>query len=120
MFLRLILISTIFSFVYIRSIESRELQPLPILHVKLRSHTDMDTEPSKTMEQKLTPEYSSQENLHVLHVAATSENENTTIRPSQIPAVDHDSTHLGMKHPKKRATNYKEDRQIDIRPGCCG
>lgn len=65
--------------------------------------------------EKLMQEYNSQEEK-----PDTTKNTNTSLELSDGTVSDHGSMHPGMMHLKKRTMNYKEDRQINSRPGCCG
>ncbi|XP_017766863.1 PREDICTED: uncharacterized protein LOC108555607 [Eufriesea mexicana] len=100
MFIKFILICSMFSFVCARSIEN-EVQ-LSTMFAGTRSDSVMDTnEPTITEEEC------------VLQVRPTHASRSDT------PITSHESTtHTESSHPKKRATNYKEDR-TDLRPGCC-
>ncbi|CAK9819378.1 hypothetical protein ANTQUA_LOCUS10133 [Anthophora quadrimaculata] len=101
MFVKLILITTVFSFVWTRSIEARQVQHLSSFG---DPHPDsvMDTEPTVTEERR----------------APLTSTKATTV---DIPDPNQGSKHPASKHPKKRENNYGDhDRQTDLRPGCCG
>ncbi|XP_043260022.1 uncharacterized protein LOC122401749 [Colletes gigas] len=116
MFVRVILIATIFSFVSVRSIESQKVQLISLL-CKPHPDMDMNAAPTTTVEQKLPQEYNTN-----VERPPTANNTNSSSPQSteSISTTNHESVHPGMKHPKKRATNYKEDRQVDLQPSCCG
>nr|XP_034177997.1 uncharacterized protein LOC117603202 [Osmia lignaria] len=110
MLVKLILISTICSFVYARSIESPgEIQQRLSLIGEPRFDPIMDVEPSKS------------EARHVLRLpTGRIIPDDTLSRPVESRPITNHESHPGMKHLKKRAMNYKEDHQVDLRPGCCG
>ncbi|XP_029052108.1 uncharacterized protein LOC114880351 [Osmia bicornis bicornis] len=110
MLVKLILISTICSFVYARSVESPgEIQHRLSLIGEPRFDSIMDAEPSQT------------ETRHVIRVPTGLITPDEILpRPVESRPITNHESHLGMKHLKKRAMNYKEDHQVDLRPGCCG
>ncbi|XP_076388713.1 uncharacterized protein LOC143264600 [Megachile rotundata] len=110
MLVKLILISTIWSFVYVRSIEtSGELKRLFLIGDS-RLVSSMDAESTNT-EQRLVRQVSNTPKIA----------DGTLPQPTErVPVMNHESMHPAVKHPKKRAMNYKEDDQVDLRPGCCG
>ncbi|XP_053996063.1 uncharacterized protein LOC128885787 [Hylaeus anthracinus] len=117
MSVRVLLMATVLSLVYVTSIETREVQPLspPSEIYPSRPNADMDTESTKAVEQKLTHEHNPQEER-----ITTSKNANSS--PPLIETISvksNGSMQPGMKHPKKRATYNKDDRKADLRPGCC-
>ncbi|XP_076630062.1 uncharacterized protein LOC143346142 [Colletes latitarsis] len=115
MFVRVILITTIFSFVSVRSIESQKVQLISLL-CKLHPDMDMNAASTTTVEQKLPQDNSNVERP----LTSNSTNSSSPQSTESISTTNHGSMHPGMKHPKKRATNYKEDRPVDLQPSCCG
>ncbi|XP_076645912.1 uncharacterized protein LOC143355184 [Halictus rubicundus] len=121
MFAKVVLISAILSFVYVQSIESCESETP---HDILRLDADMNTRSTKTIERKLVSKADAEAETEA---EAVPENQRAvrTLVPAEKgstekPPMSHELVHPGMKHPKKRTTNYKEDRKVDLRPGCCG
>lgn len=44
----------------------------------------------------------------------------TITRPVITSGDEYVMIHSKLTNLKKRATDYKEDRETDLRPGCCG
>lgn len=118
MFAKVILFSAIVSSVYVQSIDSCESGTLSPPGT-LRLDDDMNARSTKTIEQKLVPK-TEEEKQQVLRTLPAVEKPNTPPQSTIKPTTVHELVHAGMKHPKKRATNYEEDRKADLRPGCCG
>ncbi|XP_076240531.1 uncharacterized protein LOC143183040 [Calliopsis andreniformis] len=106
MFLRLILISTVFTFVYTRSVDPREIQPASLLD-EPHPEIDMEAEATKTIN----------EERHAPHDHVTLKATHTSPDSTKI---DSSHVHLEQKQLKRRSANYKEDHGTDPRPGCCG
>ncbi|KAK1121956.1 hypothetical protein K0M31_009805 [Melipona bicolor] len=94
MFVKLILIALIFSFVCVQSIENKA-QQLSLL-AESNSDTSLDTDATEERVSTTSPVV-------------------TTINESEYVRI-----HAKLTNPKKRTTDYKEDREIDLRSGCCG
>ncbi|XP_017788887.1 PREDICTED: uncharacterized protein LOC108571381 [Habropoda laboriosa] len=100
MFVKLILVATMFSLVRARTVEAREVQHLSLFGDP-RPDSIVDTESTVTKERR-APLI-------------------TTNAPTvDVPDPSHESTHPASKHPNKRENNNRDDRQTDLRPGCCG
>ncbi|KAK9308104.1 hypothetical protein QLX08_001821 [Tetragonisca angustula] len=97
MFVKLILIALIFSFVCVQSIESKAQQ------LSLLAESNPDTS---------------------LDADATEERRALQVPTSPVIITDSGSEyiriHAKVANPKKRTIDSKEDRETDLRPGCCG
>ncbi|XP_043511344.1 uncharacterized protein LOC122529361 [Frieseomelitta varia] len=101
MFVKLILIALIFSFVCVQSIENKAQQ----LSLLAESNPDTNLDADATEERR------------ALQVSTTSP---VIITGSPDNESEYIRIHAKVSNPKKRTTDYKEDRETDLRPGCCG
>ncbi|CAD1471391.1 unnamed protein product, partial [Heterotrigona itama] len=106
MFVKLILIVSMFSFVCVQSIENKA-QQLSLL-AETNPDTSLDTDAAV-----IISSISHEERGHALRVSTTNKS------PVITTGDEYVMIHSKLTNPKKRATDYKEHRETDLRPGCC-